>query len=50
MFCGCFESCRNSQATIEVKRGIRENPINNEIDHNMEQPKTKETLEMQEIV
>ena len=46
MFCGCFESCRNSQATIEVGRGILENAINDDIGHNMEQPKTKETLEM----
>ena len=50
MFCGCFESCRDSQATIEVRRGILDNPINDEIGHNMEQPKTKEALEMQQMV
>ena len=50
MFCGCFESCRNSQATIEVRRGILENAINDEIGNNMEQPKTKEALEMPQMV
>ena len=48
MVCGCFESCRDSQATIEVR--ILENPVNDEIDHNIEQPKAKETLEMQLMV
>ena len=50
MFCGCFESCRNSQPTIEVGKGILENAMNDEIGHNMEQPKTKETLEMPQMV
>ena len=50
MFCGCFESCRESQATIEVRSGILDNQINDEIGHNMEQPKTKEALEMQQMV
>ena len=48
MVCGCFESCRDSQATIEVR--ILEKPVNDEIDHNIEQPKAKETLEMQLMV
>ena len=50
MFGGCIESCRDSQATIEVRSGILDNQINDEIGHNMEQPKTKEALEMQQMV
>ena len=48
MFGGCIESCRDSQATIEVRRGILDNPIKD--GHNTEQPKTQEALEMQKMI
>ena len=48
MFCGCFESSRDSQATIEVRRGILDNPIKD--GHNTEQLKTQEALEMQQMI
>ena len=48
MFGGCIESCRDSQATIEVRRGILDNPIKD--GHNTEQLKTQEALEMEQMI
>ena len=50
MFCGCLESCRNSQISIEVRRDPLANPINDKAGRSMEPAKPKETLEMEEMI